>query len=339
MKMRQMIAGVDIGGTKLAVGIVDEAGRVAARRECPTEPERGPGHGLGEIVRMLREAAAQAGGAISGIGIGAPGPLDPLEGTIGKVDTLPGWEGTNVVAPLAEEFQAPVALENDADAAALAETAWGAGRGESVLLYVTISTGIGVGIVVDGRLYRGAGGAHPEIGHHVIEASGPLCYCGARGCWEALASGPAMAAWAASNGLTAPRGRGLSAGLVCELAAAGDSKAILAVERTGYYLGVGLANLISFFCPGAIALGGGVMQSADLFLGRMREVVRTNCSLVPYEQTKIALASFGADAGLVGAARVWHHRFEMAGLPRSTRQLSGPATSSESAIGCPDRTS
>lgn len=258
---------------------------------------------------MVREAALEAGATVSGIGIGSAGPVDPIHGMIGKADTLPGWEGTNLIGWLSNEFQVSVALENDADAAALGEAAVGAGRGESVLVYVTISTGIGTGVVLDGRLYRGIDGSHPEIGHLVIEASGPMCYCGARGCWEAVASGPSLAAWAASRGLSNPDGSELTAAQVCTLAAQGNPIAREAVDREGYYIGVGLANLISSFCPGMIALGGGVMRSAHLFMDRVREVIRINCSLVPYEKAKLVMASLGADAGLVGAWRAWHHRF------------------------------
>lgn len=309
MKLEPAIAAVDIGGTKIAVAIVDDCGRVVARRECLTEPKKGPVTGLEKIAGLLRQVALETGSTISGIGIGSTGPVDPTAGTIGKADTLPGWEGTNLIAWLANEFHVSVALENDADAAALGEAAVGAGRGEPVFVYVTISTGIGVGVVLDGRLYRGTGGSHPEIGHHVVEASGPLCYCGARGCWEAMASGPAMAAWAASKGLSNSDGSELTAARVCALAAQGNPLATEAVDRTAYYLGVGLGNVISFFCPGAIALGGGVMKSAGLFMEKVREVIRANCTLVPGEKAKLAPAALGADAGLVGAWRAWHQRF------------------------------
>lgn len=307
--MEPTIAAVDIGGTKIAVAIVDDSGRVVARRECLTEPKKGPASGLQRIASMLREVALETGSTVSGIGIGSTGPVDPIEGALGKVDTLPSWEGTNLIAWLSNEFHVSVAVENDADAAALGEAAVGAGRGEPVFVYVTISTGIGAGIVLDGRLYRGTGGSHPEIGHHVVEASGPLCYCGARGCWEAVASGPAMAAWAASRGLSNSDGSELTAAQVCALATEGDPVAKEAVDREGYYIGVGLGNVISSFCPGAIALGGGVMKSAGLFMDKVREVIRANCTLVPWEKTRLVMASLGADAGLVGAWRAWHHRF------------------------------
>jgi glucokinase len=306
----RVIGAVDIGGTKIAVGVVEESGRILHRGECPTQPEQGFDCGLQRIVGLLRESVQAAGGKLAGIGIGSTGPIDPETGIFGTVDNLPGWKGSNLKEPLEREFGVRVAIENDADAAALGEAVWGAGRGKSRFIYVTVSTGIGGGIVFDGELYRGVDQSHPEIGHMVVEASGPLCYCGARGCWEWMAAGPAMVTWMREN---APAGTALPADLsakeICRLAEQGDALAKKAVEREAYYLGVGLGNLVTMYCPDAIALGGGVMGSSHLFLDRAREVVRTNCTLVPAEKTEILLACMGADAGIAGAARAWYNRF------------------------------
>src|SRR5580692_10748571 len=188
-----MIGAVDIGGTKIAVGMVDDQGTVLAKTQTPTDPER-YSVSVEEVTRMLREMAREAGAEISGIGIGSTGPVDPIRGEFGDVDFLPGWRGKNPVNDLARIFNVRVALENDGDAAALAEAGWGAGRDRKRLIYVTIGTGIGGGMIFDGQLYRGVDGAHPEMGHQVIDLAGPSCSCGLRGCWEALAAGPAMAA-------------------------------------------------------------------------------------------------------------------------------------------------
>src|SRR5258707_405875 len=167
-----MIGAVDIGGTKIAVGIVDEGGKVLAQTQAPTNPDR-YADGLSLIAQMLRETAAKAGVELSGIGIGSTGPVDPIRGEFGDVDFLPGWRGKNLVKDLARIFNVQVALENDGDAAALAEAGWGAGRNRSRLIYVTVGTGIGGGMVLDGKLYRGVDGAHPEVGHHVVDPPGP----------------------------------------------------------------------------------------------------------------------------------------------------------------------
>jgi glucokinase len=305
-----LIGAIDIGGTKIAVGLADRNGRIVERSECPTTPERGFPDGLQRTIRMLRETAARAGAKLHGIGIGCTGPVDPFTGVLGTVDLLPGWRNGAIVAELAEAFHVPVALENDADAAGLAEAVWGAGLGKRRFLYVTVGTGIGVAIVLDGTLYRGVDGSHPEIGHQVIDASGPPCYCGACGCWEILASGPAILAWAKTRIASDHLGSGEPAmQRLCELAEAGEPAALAVMDRQGYYLGLGLANLVTTFCPDMIALGGGVMRSSHLFLDRARQVVRRCCTMVPFEKAELALALLGADTALAGAAQVWHHRF------------------------------
>lgn len=304
-----LIGAIDIGGTKIAVGLVDDSGRILSRAECPTASERGFPDGLARMVAMLRERAARDGAKLDGIGIGCTGPVDPVTGVLGTVDLLPGWQGGEIVAGLTEAFGVPVAMENDADAAGLAEAVWGAGRGKRRFLYVTVGTGIGVAIILDGKLYRGVDGFHPEIGHQVIDASGPPCYCGARGCWEILAAGPAMLSWAKTQIAPGAEDGELTPKRLCDLAEAGDPAALAVMEREGYYLGLGLANLVTIFCPDMIALGGGVMESGHLFMDRARQVIRQCCTLVPFDKAEVARASLGADTALAGAAQVWHQRF------------------------------
>lgn len=309
-----MIGAVDIGGTKIAVGVISDDGRVLAQLESPTDAHRGFRDALARIVKMLRETAEFARATISGIGIGCTGPVYPLTGTIGEVDFLPGWQSANPVSDLAREFQVSVAMENDADAAALGEAGWGSGRGKSNLIYVTIGTGIGGGIIVGGKLYRGVNHSHPEIGHHVIDPSGPECFCGSTGCWEVLARGPAMVEWFQKQTPPIPSLSGeLTAKRICDMARQGVDVARQAVERETSYLGLGVANLVTLFSPDAVVLGGSVMKSADLFLEGVRLTVRKNCGLVPFASTELALASLGVDSALIGAARVWHHRFGIGG--------------------------
>jgi glucokinase len=305
-----LIGAVDIGGTKIAVGMIDRDGKVSARLECPTDADRGYPEALRRIVEMLRATAQTANATISGIGIGSTGPVYPLTGEIGDVNFFPHWKGENPVQELSRIFQVRVAMENDADAAALGEAGWGAGRNKSRLIYVTVGTGIGAGLILGGHVYRGVDQSHPEIGHHVIDPSGPLCLCGFTGCWESLAAGPAMVTWIESNAPPDYSHRdGLTAKKICELAQQGDAWAKRAVERESRYLGLGLANLVSMFVPEVIVLGGSVMKSAVLFLEDIRKVIAASCRFVPYEKTELALASLGEDSNLIGAARVWYHRF------------------------------
>ena len=251
---------------------------------------------------MLRETARQAGAELSGIGIGSTGPVDPIRGEFGDVDFLPGWRGKSLVGDLAETFKLRVALENDGDAAALAEAGWGAGRNRKRLIYITVGTGIGGGIILDGQLYRGVEGAHPEVGHQVLDPAGPACSCGFRGCWESLAAGPAMAAWFESHAPADNADRkGITAKRICELALERDVIALQVVEREAYYLGLGLANLINLFTPDAIVLSGSVMKSAELFIDRIRAVIRGGCRFVPADKTLLTLASLEDDTNLIGA--------------------------------------
>jgi len=302
---RTATGAVDIGGTKIAAGLVGDDGAVLAHEECPTAQERGFADAVDRMERMLRACAVHSGADIRGIGIGCTGPVDPFTGEIGDVEFMKSWKGANLVRALEDRLGVQVALENDADAAALGEAFWGAGRGKQQVVFVTVGTGIGVGIVLGGHLYRGVDGAHPEIGHQVIDAGGPRCYCGAHGCWETLACGPAL-----TRSMEALRpGSDLSAKQICAMAIGGDEVARRVVEQEARYLGLGLANLVNIFCPEAIVLGGSVMQSASLFLDRIHQEIRRNCSQVPAERTEIRVASLGSHAAIIGAARVWHHRF------------------------------
>jgi glucokinase len=303
-----MIGAVDIGGTKIALGLVDRNGHLLAHKQFPTGGWQASLDGICSSLKEL--AAAQEGNVLEGIGVGCTGPVYPMLGTVGMVEFIPDWEGKQIAGELSQRLGVAVALENDADAAALGEAAWGAGKGAGRFILVTIGTGIGGGLVFDGKLYRGVDDSHPEIGHHVVDISGPPCYCGGRGCWEMLASGPSMAAWFRSNAPADYAGlEKMDAKTICARAGQGDKLAEQAVEREGEMLGIGLANLINLFSPDVIALGGSVMQSWSLFSERVNRKIQQNCTLVPYQKTSLRLAALGADSGLIGAAQAYIHRF------------------------------
>ena len=313
-----MVGAVDIGGTKVAVGIVDPEGKLLSRFESATQADGPYESALDRTATLLRAAMASTGANLQGIGIGSTGPVYPFTGEIGDVNFFPHWRGQNPAKDLEKIFGVPVAMENDADAAALGEAGWGSGRNKSRLIYVTVGTGIGAGIILEGHVYRGVDQAHPEIGHHVIDASGPLCSCGFRGCWESLAAGPAMVSWLETNTPPDyPHRAELTAKRICELARNGDEWAQRAVKREAHYLGLGLANLVTMFVPDAIVLGGSVMKSADLFLDEIRKVIAGSCRFVPHDKTELPLASLGEDTNLIGAARVWYYRFGPAGGHRA----------------------
>lgn len=293
-----MIGAVDIGGTKIAVGLVTREGEVVATTNLPTRREQPYDDALGQVVAALRRLLADHDACLDGIGIGTTGRLTS-SGVLTPNAFLPTWTGHTPADDLAAHFGVTTAIENDADAAALAEARWGSGCDVARLIYVTVSTGIGAGVVLGGQLYRGVGGCHPELGHHVIDPAGPPCFCGARGCWESLASGSALAAWAQAHGGDAD----WDAQRVCDLAQAGHPVAQQAVEREAHYLGIGLANLITLFAPDCIALGGGLMRRWDLFRPGVMTVIEQQCGLVPWPSVRLGPASV-PQPGLVGAAAV-----------------------------------
>ena len=297
--------GLDIGGTKVAGAAVSAQGEILCRETMLTEARLGFDDGLGRIIRLLRRVLAGAGCSdadLAAVGIGCTGPVDPARGTIDNPYTLPTWEGHNIVDPLRAAFGAPVALENDADAAAMGEVWMGAGQGGRAVITITIGTGIGGGIILDGRIYRGVGGVHPEIGHHCIDPSGPECYCGIRGCWESLSSGPAMAA-AAQAQMPGRAAEAITGASVIADARAGHPIAQEIVSRAAQTTALGVFNLVNLYAPDIIVLGGGVMEAYDLFEPVIRRVVERD-TMVPIGCIAIRKAVLGNDAGVLGAARI-----------------------------------
>jgi glucokinase len=307
------IGAVDIGGTKIAAGVVDRYGRVLRQDQFPTDVAGGLERAIARAAEMLSECAQRAGVELEGVGIGCAGAVDAAKGILRNANNLAGWDGGNPVEILSRALGVPAAMENDADAAALGEMRWGARKNSARLVYVTVGTGIGVSVILDGRIYRGVGECHPEIGHLVIDPNGPPCSCGSRGCWESCASGPAMVNWLKNHAPPGYNGEDFTAKDICARAEVGDDWARRAVEQEACYLGLGIANLVLSFAPDTIVLGGGMMKSAHLFMARIHEIIARNCTLVPYKQTEIVQSSLGSDAALVGAAQVWHHRFATRG--------------------------
>lgn len=292
---------VDMGGSKIACGIVSDRGEVLAQAAFPTEPRQGPEvktHQMAEVLLRLRADLDQP---LAGIGVGCTGPVDPVRGTISDVPFLPGWNGFNLCNALAEQTGLPAAMENDADAATLAEYYFGAGRREARFVLVTLGTGVGVGMMFDGSLYRGADGIHPEIGHMTIGVDGPPCECGKRGCWESYIGGQAMAGWMRKQPAIPAHWQVKDA---FEAGASGHPQGQQVVQRFSAYLGVGLANLITIFAPNVIALAGGIMGSHALFWDEMLRITAQGCTFVPIETTRILPAQLEQNAGLVGAACV-----------------------------------
>ncbi|MBN1964184.1 MAG: ROK family protein [Anaerolineae bacterium] len=311
----QFAVGVDIGGTNMVAAVVSgQTGQVHSRHTILTEPQRGPADGfarLGDLIdHVCREAQVEPGN-LAGIGVGCTSPIDPVQGTVNNPYTLPTWEDAPLMPYLAERFGLPWVLLNDAHVAALGEHWVGAGQGTRHMLYITVGTGIGGGIIIDGRLHRGVGLLAAEVGHQVIDLHGPECYCGARGCLEMLAAGPAIvheaAACAEANGLLLALAEGdrdrITSRLVYEAARQGDATARAILEQAGVYLGIGVGNLINVLAPEAVILGGGVMQGWDLIAPSMLRTIDSRNAMIPHEFIRIERAALGLNAGVTGAAR------------------------------------
>jgi glucokinase len=288
--------GIDIGGTKIAIATVRGDGEIVGETTIPTESERGFASGVARIIEAAGRILADSGWSapdLRGIGIGCAGPVDPVGGTIQNPHTLPGWTGGNIVEALRDAFGCPVVLENDADMALLGECHAGAGRGFDPVVMLTFGTGIGGAALIGGALLRGAAGEHPELGHVPVDPSGPPCYCGARGCFEALASGPALAAAAPGLG---------DARRVMALAAEGHVAARQARDRAFEATATATWTILHALLPERLILGGGMMdEHYEPFAAVVTEAIG-KATLVPPGRITVARARLGNRAGLVGAA-------------------------------------
>ena len=303
------IVGVDIGGTNLVVGVVrSDGGGPAGVRTAPTRPEDGAAATVHRIAAMAREAAAAVGVRfpedVAGIGAGVPGLLDPASGSVLATPNL-GWENVPLRELLAEAAGVPAILHNDADCAAYGEWRRGAGQGARCLVCLTLGTGIGGGIVLDGQVYQGAAGGAGEVGHTCVEINGRLCGCGARGCVEAYASGPAIAARAVEAGYGDGHPEGVTAEAVCGAVADGDRRAARVVAEAGAVLGVAVANLVHLLAPDVIVLAGGVARAGELLFAPLRREVRRRAFAPASAACRIVPAAFLETAGVVGAAELF----------------------------------
>ncbi len=313
MTERRLAVGVDLGGTKIYSLTATAEGEVLGEDRCPTQAAAGPEAVIGRLVESVRRALDQAGATtdeIVGVGLSTPGPCDPARGIVTNPPNLPGWGDVPLARFVSERLGVPTVLENDAAAACYGELRFGAGRGYQHIVYVTLGTGIGGGIIIDGRIYGGASGAAGEVGHLIIAEDGPLCGCGNRGCLEALASGLAIAreAAAALDGGRCPVLAELvdeatpTAELVHQAALQGDATAREIIERAGHHLGLGLAGLLNCFNPQALILGGGLLGLGDLYLEPAMRTARAGAFDQILADVTITQAKLRERAGALGAA-------------------------------------
>ena len=309
--------GVDLGGTQLRVAVADARGRIRAVIRRPTLAEQGPQRVMERIAAAVLDALVQARmdrRRVRALGIGLPGPVDPAKGMVHSPANLPGWVDVPLNAILTRLTGIPSYLHHDAHLAAFAELHRGAARGVRDLVYVTVSTGIGAGLVLDSELYAGTRGSAGELGHIVIQPNGPLCNCGNRGCIEALASGTAIAREAREGVRRGARTRlrripppGPTAADVDRAARAGDAFARRVLAGAGAALGIGLGTLVNLLNPEMIVIGGSVMNSGRVLTEPMRASLARSSFASARQGLRIVRPLLHADVGLVGAIEWARH--------------------------------
>ncbi|MCL4472680.1 MAG: ROK family protein [Actinobacteria bacterium] len=305
------VIGFDLGGTHMAAGLVDASLNIVTSLEAKT-PTGGQEELLDGILTLVRDLAAKAPEPVAAVGFGIPSMIDQKHGRAIMSVNIP-LADFDFVDFMRAETGLPVFIDNDANVAALAEVRAGAARGARQALMITMGTGIGGGIIIDGEVYRGATGSAAELGHIVIDVNGPHCQgaCDNYGCFEVMASGTALARYAAEASAAKPAsalGRAAAAGeildgaLVWSLAREGDSDALAIFEKIGFYTGVGITSLVNIFNPEYFVVGGGLIQAGELILEPARRVLMSRGLRPNRDIVKVVPARFGPDAGMIGAA-------------------------------------
>ena len=314
MKRKNVIA-IDLGGTKIRVALVSRDGSMLANIKQASDAGKGKNHvlqNLERLVKLILEKSGKNIENIESISMAIAGINDIKRGVVTTAPNLPGWYGVNISRVVKERFKLRTYLINDATAAAVGEHRLGAGRGHKNMVYLTVSTGIGGGMIIDNKPYCGVDGAAGEMGHMKVLANGPKCNCGEDGCLEALSSGSAitrMAVTAIKKGrytlikeLCNDNIYKLSAETVAIAARQGDALANEIISEASYYLGVGISNLINIFNPDIIVIGGGLSKMGAMYLGPAKKTARQIAFRLPAATVKIVKSKLGDNSGVIGAA-------------------------------------
>ncbi len=310
------VLGVDVGGTKILAGVVDTDGKVVCEREAPCGAERGQDAVIRTMVEVSKAVLRDAGlgpGGVLGAGISAAGFCDTRAGVMLLSPNLPGWRNVPLARRMSEGLGLPVVLGNDANVAALAEHAFGAGRGVDEMVYMTVSTGIGGGLVLGGKMYEGVSGTAGEIGHVVVEVNGRQCGCGQRGCLETLSAGWALAAQGrelARSGrapkllsLAGDKPEAITAREVFDAAAAGEASCETVLERGRLGLAMGLVSLVNLVNPAMIVIGGGVARRWDEYIAPAVNIMRERVAIrKSADDLRVVPAKLGKEVAMLGAA-------------------------------------
>lgn len=315
--MEEFAIGVDLGGSNLRIGAYTEGGRLLGSVAFPTNAASGHGRVIDKMCEAIRglHREVSGNGEFAGVGIGSPGPLSLPDGVLHSPPNLPGWDGVELRREVRERLPWPVWVDSDANVAALAECRLGAGAeyGVDSLCMITLGTGVGGGIVLEGRLWRGQNGAAGEVGHGPLILDGPACNCGARGCLEVYASATAVVRRAQELGLKSESGEEMTAAGVAQMALKGDPIARQIYGEAGHALGLGLANLVNVLDLPLYTLGGGVSAAWELYAPRMFATLEEFSYVYRMSRpartdqfepgrTHICRARLGSDAGVLGAA-------------------------------------
>ncbi len=317
--MSDLFIGIDLGGTNIKAGLVDREGALLNKISIPTEADRGRERILENICVAARDAAGDTSwDDIETIGIGSPGPLDYRTGLVYRSPNLKDWTNVPLADEISRRLDVRTFVDNDANVACWGEYWVGAGRDCGSVVLFTLGTGIGGGIILDHRLWRGSTGAGAEIGHMVIQAGGEKCGCGALGCLEVYASAPATVrrfqriVQEGRDSSLAGAGE-VTAGMIHEAACAGDGAARDALEATGYYLGVGVTNIVNVINPEAVLFSGGLAGAADILLPVIRREVSEHALEALTRNLTISIGALPDDAGVIGAAGCAMKRLESDG--------------------------
>lgn len=312
--MKKYRIGVDVGGTNVKIALVDFDGKIIYSNTVPTRAEMGYEAGVNNIKQAIKELMQETSAnakTIEAIGFGLPGQIDYKEGLVKNLPNIPGWVNIPLAKIMEEEFSIPTRLDNDVRCAALGELNFGAGKGCENLICITVGTGIGSGIVLNGKLVRGAANAAGEIGHIKMQMTGgPLCGCGDYGCFEAYASGPAIVTMAKeyiSGGKSAkykemaPDGI-ITPYLVAQAALQGDAVSIQIFKQMGKIIGTGLASVVNLLNPQKIIIGGGVADAGDILLEPIRQTILDRAMPIQGQSVEVVPAQLANSAGVIGAS-------------------------------------
>lgn len=306
--------GIDVGGTNVKIALVDSDGKIGYSNTIPTRAEMGYEYTINNMKQAIRDLMTEtklSAKDIEGIGFGLPGQVDFKSGIVRLITNIPGWVEIPLAKMIEDEFHIPTRIDNDVRCAALGELNFGAGKGCENLICITVGTGIGSGLIINGKLVRGASNAAGEIGHIKLQMhDGPICGCGDTGCLEAFASGPSIVAMAEEYILGGKstkyremaNGGAITPFIVAEAAKAGDPVARRIFTRMGEYIGIGMASVVNLLNPERIIVGGGVADAGDILLTPLKETIKKRAMKIAGETVQVVPAQLGNTAGVIGAS-------------------------------------